>query len=120
MLFPGCASKAKQQEAIRRAYAAGEQAANAQLQQRLQQQQQMQQAPEPQIRVLGPVKNSLLTWSEGLTLMRAIAEAQYQGMSTPRAITVYRGAQMLQVNPQRLLDGEDYPLEAGDIVELLN
>lgn len=102
----GCASKKKQQAQIRRAYAAGEQAARAQ----------MQQTTDPQVRILGPVKNPVLMWSEGLTLAHALVEAEYQKSNTPRAITIYRNNQPIDVDPQLVLQGEDYPLFPGDIV----
>ena len=66
----GCASKAKTQAQIRRAYAAGEQAARAQMQQNQQQAQQaqteqlMEQTGDPQIKIVGTVKNPVLTWSD--------------------------------------------------------
>jgi glycogen debranching enzyme len=110
----GCASKAKQQAQIRRAYAAGEQAAHAQMEQAAQQQQQL--AVDSQVRILGHVRNPLLNWEPGLTLARALVEADYENGKTPTAITIYRNNQQLNIDLQRLLEGEDYPLFAGDIV----
>ena len=115
----GCASKAKKQAQIRRAYAAGEQAARAQMQQAQTQQQTpppIDQNGDPQIRIMGFVKNPVLNWSDGLTLARALVEAQYQKQTTPVAITIYRNNQPLHVDLQRLLDGQDYPLFPGDTV----
>jgi hypothetical protein len=43
-------------------------------------------------------------------------EAEYEKTRTPRMITIYRNNQQLHIEPQRLLDGEDYPLFPGDIV----
>src|SRR5882724_2573578 len=113
----GCASKAKKQGQIRRAYAAGEQAARAQMQQGQEEQQTpppIDQNGDPQIRIMGFVKNPVLNWSDGLTLARALVEAQYQKQTTPVAITIYRNNQPLHVDLQRLLDGQDYPLFPGD------
>lgn len=115
----GCASKKKHQAEIRRAYAAGEQAARAQMQQAQTPQSgapPMQQTTDPQVRILGPVKNPVLMWSEGLTLAHALVEAEYQKSNTPRAITIYRNNQPIDVDPQLVLQGEDYPLFPGDIV----
>jgi len=114
----GCASKAKTQAQIRRAYAAGEQAARAQMQQAQQSQPSLPPAEtaDPQVRILGPVKNPVLPWSEGLTLGRAFVEADYQKPNTPVAITIYRNNQPLQIDPHLLLEGEDFPLFPGDIV----
>jgi hypothetical protein len=110
----GCASKARQQAQIRRAYAAGEQAARAQMEKAAQEQQQL--AVDSQVRIVGAVRNSVLAWSDGMTLSRALVEAEYEKTRTPRMITIYRNNQQLHIEPQRLLDGEDYPLFPGDIV----
>jgi len=78
----GCASKAKKQGQIRRAYAAGEQAARAQMQQGQEQQQTpppIDQNGDPQIRIMGFVKNKgwfrpvgakVLSW-EGIVFLFA-------------------------------------------------
>ena len=110
----GCANKAKQQVQIRRAYAAGEQAARAQMEKAQQQQQQL--TTDSQVRILARVRNPVLNWEPGLTLARAIVEAEYDNTRTPTAITIYRSNQQVSIDPQRLLDGEDYPLFAGDVV----
>jgi hypothetical protein len=115
----GCASKKDQQAQIRRAYAAGEQAARAQMEQA----QNPQAAPppgqstsEPQVRILGPVRNPTLMWYDGLTLARALVLAEYEKQTTPVAITIYRNNQPLVVDLQRLLQGQDFPLFPGDMV----
>jgi hypothetical protein len=110
----GCASKAKTQAQIRHAYAAGEQAARAQMEQQANLQQQL--AVNSQVKFLGPVKNPLVTWSDGLTLARALVDAQYERMATPASITIYRSNQQLHVDPQSLLQGQDYPLFPGDVI----
>jgi hypothetical protein len=117
--FTGCASKKKQQDQVRRAYAAGEQAAHAQMQQAQSPQlppQALQQTTDPQVRILGAVRNPVLMWSDGLTLARALVEAQYEKPNAPSSITIYRNNQPLNIDPQRVLEGEDYPLFPGDIV----
>src|SRR3954462_9570811 len=96
-MFFGCASKAKDQAKLHRAYLAGQQATMAQMQQR------MQQAPDPQIRILGAVKNPVLIWSDGLTLANALSDAEYEGQTAPSEITIYRSNQVLHVDPQRIL-----------------
>jgi hypothetical protein len=112
----GCASKSKNQTQVRRAYAAGQQAAVAQMQQA--QQQQAQLANQQQVRILGPVKNSLLLWSQEMTLARALNAAEYQSQAIPKSITIYRGNETYRIDPQRVLQGEDYNLFPGDIVLL--
>jgi hypothetical protein len=115
----GCASKAKKQAEFRRAYSAGAQAAQAQMRQGQMQQSMSQPVPstsDPQIRILGSVRNPALTWSEGLTLARALVLAEYEKSTAPASITIFRNNQPLQIDPQRVLQGEDYPLFPGDIV----
>jgi hypothetical protein len=124
LALAGCSSDAKTEAKIRRAYAAGEQAARAQMEQAQKQQQQQQPQPmqpmgapvDSMVRILGHVRNPMLTWSDGLTLGRALVEAQYEDNNTPRAITIYRNNQPLQVDPLRLLQGQDFPLYPGDTI----
>jgi len=116
----GCASSKKnsEQERLRRAYVAGAQAAREQIMVGQAQQPQLQTAPtsDPQIRILGPVRNPVLPWSDGLTLARALVQAQYLRDNTPSVITIYRNNQPLQIDPQTILNGADYPLFPGDMV----
>jgi hypothetical protein len=115
----GCANKAKTQEQMRRAYLAGAQAARAQMQQAQAPQSTPQMMPsttEPQVRVVGSVKNPVLPWSEGLSLARALVEAEYEKSTAPSAITILRNNEPLQINVQQVLQGADYPLFPGDIV----
>ena len=120
LLACGCVGrKARKQAQMRRAYAAGVQAAQTQMQQAQRPQSMSQPAPstsDPQVRILGSVKNPVLTWSEGLTLARALVLAEYEKSSVPTVITIFRNNQPLQVDPQRVLEGQDYPLFPGDIV----
>ena len=119
----GCtSSKKKTQMQMQHAYASGMQAARM-----IQQQQQsspsigepmIQPNSDPQVRILGPVRNPVVIWSEGLTLARALSAAEYLRSDTPIAITIYRNNQPLQIDPQRVLQGEDYPLFPGDLVYL--
>lgn len=116
----GCAgnNKAQTQQQFQRAYMAGEEAARTQMQQ--QSQQQMQQNAVPQVHFLGPFKNPVLIWSEGLTLSHALLQADYQSQATPLTITIYRGSEIIRIDPQRVLQGEDYPLFPGDTVVVQN
>jgi hypothetical protein len=114
----GCAGKKKQQAEVRRAYAAGQQSVR-QMQQAQQPQmppQSLQQPTDPLVRILGAVKNPILVWSDGLTLARALVESDYQKSTAPKAITIYRNNQPFTIDPQRVLEGDDYPLFPGDIV----
>jgi len=120
----GCASRKKKTEMqMQRAYASGMQAARVQMQQAQQLQPPtgqptIQPNSDPQVRILGPVRNPVVIWSEGLTLARALSTAEYLRNDTPVSITIYRNNQPLQIDPQRVLQGEDYPLFPGDLVYL--
>jgi hypothetical protein len=119
LMAGGCASKTQKQAEIRRAYAAGARAAQAQMQQAQTPQSTSQPVPsttDPQVRILGSVRNPVLTWSEGLTLARALVLAEYEKSTAPAVITIFRNNQPLQIDPQRVLQGEDYPLFPGDII----
>lgn len=116
MVF-GCAShKDKTQEQIRRAYVAGAAAARMQMQENQTPQPILPPAGDPQVRILGSVRNPVLIWSDGLSLARALVLAEYQRNNTPSSITIYRNNQPLQIDPQAVLNGADYPLFPGDIV----
>ena len=97
----GCASHKnnKNDEQLRRAYAAGAASAQMQMQQNQMQQPAIPPSGDPQVRILGAVKNSLLIWSDGLTLARALVLAEYQRNSAPSSITIYRNNQPLQIDP---------------------
>ena len=113
----GCAGhKEKTDEQLRRAYAAGAAAARMQMEQSQTQQPQIPPSGDPQVRILGAVKNPVLLWSEGLTLARALVLAEYQRNSPPSSITILRNNQPMQIDPQAILNGADYPLFPGDIV----
>ena len=53
---------------------------------------------------------------DGLTLARALVASEYEKPNPPVAITIYRNNLPLHIDPQRVLQGEDYPLFPGDIV----
>lgn len=113
----GCAShKKKNDDQLRRAYAAGAAAARMQMQENQNPQPILPPAGDPQVRILGSVRNPVLIWSDGLTLARALVLAEYQRNNAPSSITIYRNNQPLQIDPQAVLNGADYPLFPGDIV----
>jgi hypothetical protein len=113
----GCAShKSKNDEQLRRAYAAGAATARMQMQQNQVQQPALPSQGDPQVRILGAVRNPVLVWSDGLTLARALVLAEYERNNTPASITIYRNNQPLQIDPQAVLNGADYPLFPGDLV----
>jgi len=70
------------------------------------------------VRVLGPVRQPEVMWTEGLTLAAAIVAADYTLPGEPRAIFILRQRERVFVDPKRLLRGEDVPLEPGDTIEI--
>ena len=73
----------------------------------------------PEVVVRGPVKNPVVPWADGMLLSKAIVDSDYTGFMNPVLIRVVRGGQMAyEVKGIDLLQGHDFPLEAGDIVLL--
>jgi hypothetical protein len=104
----GCMTKSKAKAEARAAYFAGQQRGFAQ----------MQEAQRTNIRVIGPVQNPEITWTNGLTLAQVVAAANYTGRSDPKDIFIYRQRERLYFDPKALLNGKDLPLEPGDTVEI--
>ena len=104
----GCASKAKKQAQAQTAYRMGQQQAYSQ----------MIEARRINIRVVGPVQNPEIQWSEGLSLTQAIVAAKYTEVGTPQQIVIVRRQQRIPVDADALLHGSDIPLEPGDTIEI--
>lgn len=105
----GCASRSRTQARVAAAaFAAGQRAAFDEV----------AEARRVHIRVLGPVRFPEVQWVEGLTLAEAIVAADYTWPHDPRAIYIVRQRERVFVDPQRLLRGEDLPLEPGDTIEI--
>lgn len=106
----GCVTKSKARADARAAYRRG-------IQDALRMQQQGQ---HPPITVRGDVRNGQLPWREGLTLSRALVEADYRGVGSPRNIIVTRNGESYAVHPRQLLSGAMDPLlEPGDQIEVV-
>ncbi len=107
----GCTSRSNARLNAQQAYLAGQ---NATLQQ------QLAQAPSnfPTVTVLGPVQNSKVPWVVGLTLVQAIATANYVGNEDPTSITISRQGEIATIDAKVLLNGTVITLEAGDTVEI--
>jgi hypothetical protein len=104
----GCVSKGKANAEARAAYLAG---------QREEMQRQTQaQASGPAVTILGTVRNSTIPWTPDLTLIQALAAAQYYGAADPSAIIVVRAGRGTQYDPKRVLEGEDVPLQPQDMI----
>jgi fumarate reductase subunit C len=98
---------------MQHAYAAGMEAGKMQAQQQAQSQ-------VPQVKFLGHVRNPAVLWTDGLTLAKALVDAEYLEQNTPRTITIYRNGQPMPIDPQTLLAGQDYPLFPGDTIVIQN
>jgi hypothetical protein len=69
--------------------------------------------------MIGNVKNTLLPWTEDLTLDKAIVAAEYQGTADPSQIVVrHDGEAPVFVSAKQILKGFDMPLKPGDRVEI--
>lgn len=105
----GCGGSSRRQAERDRAFAAGMEHARQQMQ-----------AQQAVVSFRGPVKNPVVPWTEGLTLTKALLQAEVTTLSTPRNFLLIRQGQVFQINPRRLLQGqEEVPLEPGDVVEVV-
>ncbi|HEX4120557.1 MAG TPA: hypothetical protein VH619_08080 [Verrucomicrobiae bacterium] len=109
----GCVSEKKAQMEARQAYIAGQaQAAQSQLRAR--------EAEGPVVFVQGPVQNHVIAWSEGMTLSKAIVDANYTAFMNPEVVQVMRGGQLAgQLKGIDLLHHQDLDLQQGDTVIIL-
>ena len=104
----GCVSKSKAKAEAQAAFLAGQQQALTQ----------MSDPRRINIRILGPVRYPEITWAEGLTLSQVITDADYLDKNTPREIVIVRPRGRFPIDPQALLQGEIFPMEPGDLVEI--
>jgi len=73
--------------------------------------------PAAVVWIRGEVKNSVLPWTEELTVARAIVAADYRGLGDPYNILLIRQGQTRKISPRNLLNGrDDPPLEPGDMI----
>jgi hypothetical protein len=79
---------------------------------------QQQAAQSPGVTIIGPVQNPNVPWVEGLTLVQAIATANYLDSQAPKEIIITRDGENASVDPKVLLSGVAVPLEAGDVITL--
>jgi len=64
------------------------------------------------------VQNPQVPWVAGLTLVQAIATANYLGVNDPKQIIITRAGESAALDPKVLFNGTVVPLEAGDVIEL--
>ena len=104
----GCVTKGKAKAEAQAAFFAGQQQAMIR----------MSQPHQPVVTFIGPVRNPTVLWREDLTLAKAIVDAGYDAKVDPRQIMIVRNGQAIPVDPKKLLEGEDIPLVAGDLVQI--
>jgi hypothetical protein len=107
----GCVTKGHAKAQADAAYLAGQRDALARLQQT--------QPQTPSVRVEGPVNKSVVPWTSGLTLGQAIMAAEYQGVGDPSEIFVIRSGMAHRIDIRGLFNGDDPPLQAGDVVHIV-
>lgn len=105
----GCITQSAARERERIAYLQGQRDALMKTQQ--------EQPKSGYITFIGPVQNHSVKWTDGLTLSQAIVKAGYTAPTDPKSVVIRRPDQEIQVDTRRLLQGENVPLQPGDIVE---
>ena len=107
-MMSGCVSKARAKAQARDAFIAGQQETLRH----------MQQNQAPTVTILGQVNTPLVAWTKELTLAQALLTASYTGRSDPSEILIVRRGVGIRIDPQKLLGGEDVPLQAGDVIQI--
>lgn len=103
----GCVSQATADAEAKKAFVAGEQAAY-----------QTMQSSTTAVIVLGNVQKHQVPWVDGLTLAKALSQAQYTGAHDPTDIVLRRNSIQTEVLRQ-LLSGQDVPLHPGDVISVI-
>jgi hypothetical protein len=70
------------------------------------------------VQIRGNVKNTVIPWTEGMTVAKAIVAADYQGTHDPRSVLIVRNGQGTEIQASELLQGHDEPVQAGDLIEI--
>jgi hypothetical protein len=107
-LSGGCTTRATAEAQTRAAYLAGENAA-------LEREQASQRTG---IVVLGQVQTHEVPWVAGLTLAQALVTANYNGFGNPKRIILIRQGQHTVISARDLLNGQDMPLQPGDMIQI--
>lgn len=108
LIASSCTTRSKARANAEAAFRAGQQQAFANL----------AEARRVNIRFIGPVRNAEIVWSDNLTLLQAIAAAEYSDARNPNVILIIRQRERVNIPPRELLAGKDWPLEPGDTVEI--
>ena len=107
-LLAGCTTRSAAQANAREAFLAGQNAA-------LRQQQASQLTG---VTIRGPVQNPQEPREAGLTLVQAVATANYLSAQAPKEIIITRQGESAKLDAAVLLNGVQLPLEPGDVIEL--
>jgi hypothetical protein len=108
LLLAGCVSQEEARKQAQQAYEAG-----------FKQGQAAAEAKLTQVFFQGPFQRTNISWRPGLTLAQAIVEAVYTAPNDPQSIVVTRSGTPQLIDPDNLLRGIDFPLEPGDMVQLI-
>src|SRR5271170_1833861 len=98
----GCTTESHARLEARDAYLSGQNEA-------LRQQQAQEQMPS--VTIIGPVQNSRVPWIAGLTLVQALATANYLDSHGPKQIIITRNGENATLDPNVLFNGAVVPLE---------
>jgi len=71
------------------------------------------------VRMVGPFQRPVVLWREEMTLAQAILDAGFLGQDAPTQILIQHGLIMERIAPARLLQGEDVPIQPGDVIHIL-
>jgi len=104
----GCVSKSKARAVRNAAFIAGQ---NAGMVQALQ-------SRAASVTIAGNVRNRMLVWTRDLTVATAFLQAEYQGITDPRGFVIQRNGKQFRIDAKQLLNGEDFELEPGDVLEI--
>ena len=110
----GCVTKSQADARARLAFLEGQNQALM----RMQQNAPVPLSSGPGVTFIGPVQNPAVPWRIGLTLAQAVVSAQYTRATDPSAIIIHRNGEDIPVNPKGLLNGEDFALQLGDVIEI--
>ena len=109
----GCVSKSKAKAQARAAYVAGQRESMMRMQQA------QIQSQGPCVTINGDVRNRVVPWTEGMTVVKALVAAEYYGPTDPGQIIVVHNGLATRMDARQLLSGSDFPLQPGDIVQLI-
>ena len=72
----------------------------------------------PSVTIIGPVQNPHVPFVAGLTLVQALATANYLDSHNPKSIIITRDGESATLDPSVLFNGAVVPLQAGDVIDL--